>query len=103
MNTFLTKLAMLVMFLLAVTCGWAALVMVFSVSLYNILLGILAAFFLLRAFELADKINKLGPYSDEDESQKNNMPSKPGHMPHGPRFGEGAPDSDEEDITPDEE
>jgi hypothetical protein len=104
MNTFLTKLAMLVMFLLAVTCGWAALVMVFPVSLYNILLGILAAFFLLRAFELADKINKLGPYSDEDESQKNNMPPKPGPgpMPHGPRFGEGAPDSDEEDITPDE-
>ena len=102
MNTFLTKIAMLVMFLLAVTCGWAALVMVFPVSLYNILLGILAAFFLLRAFELADKINKLGPYSEEDESQKNNMPSKPGPTPHGPRFGEGAPDSDEEDITPDE-
>ena len=102
MNTFLTKIAMLVMFLLAVTCGWAALVMVFPVSLYNILLGILAAFFLLRAFELADKINKLGPYSEEDESQNNDMPPKPGPMPHGPRFGEGAPDSDEEDITPDE-
>ena len=73
MNTFFTKLAMLVMFLLAVTCGWAALVMVFPVSLFNILLGILAAFFLLRAFELADKINKLGPYSDED-GQENNKP-----------------------------
>ena len=65
MNTFFTKLAMLVMFLLAVTCGWAALVMVFPVSLYNILLGILAAFFFFFSFELADKINKLGPYSDE--------------------------------------
>lgn len=100
MKTFLTKIAMLVLFLLAVTCGWAALVMVFPISLYNILLGILAAFFLLRAFELADKINKLGPYSnDEDESQKNNMPSKPGTTPQGPSHGEGAPDPD----IPDEE
>ena len=71
MNTFFTKLAMLVLFLLAVTCGWAALVMVFPVSIFNILLGILAAFFLLRAFELADKINKLGPYSDEDDQENN--------------------------------
>ena len=77
MNTFLTKLAMLVMFLLAVTCGWAALVMVFPVSLYNILLGILAAFFLLRAFELADKINKLGPYAEEDEAPVKPGPKKP--------------------------
>lgn len=100
MNTFLTKLAMLVLFLLAVTCGWAAPVMVFPVSLVNMLLGILAAFFCLRAFELADKINKLGPYSnDEDESQKNNMPSKPGTMPQGPSHGEGTPDPD----IPDEE
>jgi hypothetical protein len=67
MNTFLTKIAMLGLFLLAVTCAWAALVMVFPVSLVNILLGILAAFFLLRAFELADKINKLGPYSEGEE------------------------------------
>jgi hypothetical protein len=100
MNTFLTKIAMLVLFLLAVTFGWAALVMVFPVSLVNMLLGIVAAFFLLRAFELADKINKLGPYSnDEDESQKNNMPSKPGTMPQGPSHGEGTPDPD----IPDEE
>lgn len=105
MNTFLTKIAMLVMFLLAVTCGWAALVMVFPVSLYNILLGILAAFFLLRAFELADKVNKLGPYSDEPEQREPDRPKHmpgPGPMPHGPRFGEGAPECDEEDITPDE-
>lgn len=67
MNTFLTKIAMLGLFLLAVTCAWAALVMVFPVSLVNILLGILAAFFLLRAFELADKVNNLGPYSEGEE------------------------------------
>lgn len=95
MNTILTKLAMLVLFLLAVTCGWAALMLVFPISLYNILLGILAAFFFLRAFELADKINKLGPYSDEeDEPQENNTPPRPG-----PHNGEGAPDPD----IPDEE
>ena len=64
---------MLVLFLLAVTCAWAAFVMVFQVSLFNILLGILAAFFLLRAFELADKINKLGPYAEKDEA-----PVRPG-------------------------
>ena len=57
MHTFLTKTAMLIMFLLAVTFAWAAITMVFSVSLYNILLGVLSAFFLLRAFELADRIN----------------------------------------------
>jgi len=73
MNSFIAKTAMLVLFLLAVTCAWAAVTMVFQVSLFNILLGILAAFFLLRAFELADKINKLGPYAEEDEA-----PVKPG-------------------------
>lgn len=73
MNSFVTKTAMLVLFLLAVTCAWAAVSMVFQVSLFNILLGILAAFFLLRAFELADKINKLGPYAEKDEA-----PVKPG-------------------------
>ena len=65
MNTFFTKIAMLLFFLVAVTCAWAAVTMVFSVSLWNVLLGILAAFFLLRAFELADKINKFGPYAED--------------------------------------
>ena len=77
MNTFLTKLAMLLMFLLAVTCIWSAVTMVFSISLWNILLGILGAFFLLRGFELADKINKLGPYAEEkDSGQKNEKPTE---------------------------
>ena len=70
MNTFLTKVAMLFLFLLSVTCAWSALTMVFPASLFNILLGILAAFFLLRAFELADKINKLGHYAEEEENDK---------------------------------
>ena len=93
MNTFLTKLAMLVLFLLSVTCAWAAMTMVFDVSLFNILLGILAAFFLLRAFELADKVNKLGPYSDEPEEPKQQPP-----FPRTPRTR-----SSDNDDTPEEE
>ena len=77
MNSFLLKIAMLAMFLLAVTFGWAALVMVFPISLWNILMGIVAAFFLLRAFELADKINKLGPYADEEEEDAPHRPKHP--------------------------
>lgn len=103
MNNFLTKIAMLVMFLLAVTSVWAALEMVFPVNLVNILLGVVGAFFLLRAFELADKVNKLGPYADP-EDKKTTMQPGPPH--HGPRFGEGNPgtsDDDESEITPDEE
>lgn len=93
MNSFFTKLAMLAMFILAVTCGWAAITMVFSASLYNLLLGILAAFFLLRAMELADKVNKLGPYA-EHHDEENKGPQSPG-----PRNNcEG-----KQDETPDEE
>lgn len=69
MNTFFTKLAMLVFFLLAVTCLWAAVSIVFPASLFNILVGVLGAFFLLRGFELADKVNKLGPYNEENKPQ----------------------------------
>jgi uncharacterized membrane protein len=79
MNTILTKLAMLVFFLLAVTCAWAALTVAFKVSLINILLGVVAAFFLLRAFELADKINKLGPYAEQSEQNNRVMPDKEKH------------------------
>ena len=93
MNSFFTKLAMLVMFILAVTCGWAAVTMVFPASLFNIILGILAAFFLLRAFELADRVNKLGPYA-EDKEVKNTSPQQSGPK----NYGEGKPDE-----TPDEE
>jgi hypothetical protein len=102
MNSFITKTAMLVLFLLAVTCAWAAVTMVFQVSLFNILLGILAAFFLLRAFELADKVNKLGPYAEEDEAPVKPKPMGPNKP--GPRFGEGAPDDEVSgDENPDEE
>lgn len=69
MNSFFIKLAMLVLFLLAITCLWGALMMTFPVTLWNILLGIVGVFFLLRALEIADKINKFGPHSDEDQKQ----------------------------------
>lgn len=61
---------MLAMFLLGVTCTWAAIAMVFNISLYNFLLGVTGAFFFLRGFELADKINKFGSYNDEEEEDK---------------------------------
>lgn len=67
MSDILTKVAMLAMFLLAVTCVWAAVTMVFSTSLWNIILGVVGAWFLLRAFELADKVNKLGPYAERED------------------------------------
>ena len=95
MNTFLSKLAMLVMFLLAVTCAWSAVTMVFDVSLFNILLGILAAFFLLRGFELADKINKLGPYSDSNEGDNKDKPDK--------RVPQSGNEESGEENSPDEE
>jgi len=107
MNTVLTKIVMLFMFLLAVTCAWAAVSMTFPVTLFNILLGVVAAFFLLRAFELADKINKLGPYADPED--KVDIPHHPkpgrGYNNKPPRFGQEMEDYDdpEEDITPDEE
>ena len=66
MSDILTKVAMLAMFLLAVTCVWAAVTMVFSASLWNIILGVVGAWFLLRAFALADKVNKLGPYAESE-------------------------------------
>lgn len=66
MSDILTKVAMLAMFLLAATCVWAAVTMVFSASLWNIILGVVGAWFLLRAFELADKVNKLGPYAERE-------------------------------------
>jgi HlyD family secretion protein len=42
------------------------------------------------------------PKMQEGEPQDNDMPPRPGPHHHGPRYGEGAPDSDEH-ITPDEE
>ena len=101
MNSFLTKLAMLLLFSLAVTCVWFAITTSFSLTLYNILLGILGAFFLFRALEIADKVNKFGPYAEKEEDRPN--PQRPGHHNNpGPRFGEGSPGEDDMDL-PDEE
>lgn len=67
MKRILAKILMLLMFLLAVTCGWAGLTLSFPALLFNILLGVLCLFFLFRGLELVDKINKLGPYSPEQD------------------------------------
>lgn len=76
MNAFFNKLAMLILFLASVTCGWCAVSIPFPITLVNILLLILAAFFLLRAFELADKINKLGPYAEDKDKDGNEPPRR---------------------------
>ena len=99
MNRFLLKLAMLLMFILAVLAGWGALSMTFSAGVWNLVLGIVAIFFFFRALELVDKVNKLGAYSEEEDKE----PRQKG--PRGPHtFGEGKPD-EEPDINdlPDEE
>ena len=92
MNTFLQKLAMLAMFVLAVVCGWSALYMEFAATLWNLLLGILAAFFMFRALELVDKLNHFGPHAD---SENNNAPSVPGPR-NEERDAESTPDEDKE-------
>lgn len=74
MNSFFTKLAMLILFMLAVTTAWAAVSMTFPASLFNILLGILAAFFLFRALELVDKVNKYGQYYEDPNDKKQEPP-----------------------------
>lgn len=74
MNTFLTKLVMLIFFIVAVSAGWAAVTMVFQASLWNIILGVVSAFFLFRALELADRINKYGQYAEKEEGTGNPNP-----------------------------
>ena len=75
-NSILLKLAMLVLFLLAVTFTWSAITMVFDASLFNILLGIMGIFFLLRALEIADKINNLGPYAEPAGNEDKDKPAE---------------------------
>lgn len=75
MNTFLTKFVMLIFFIVAVVAGWSAFTMVFQASLWNLVLGVVSAFFLFRALELADKINKYGQYAEKEEDTGN--PNQP--------------------------
>jgi len=96
MNTILTRLAMLAFFLLGITCGWAAFTMVFPASLFNILLGFFALYFILNGFDILDRLNKLGPYADPEEEVHNQKYPRSGD---GPAFGEGEP----EEKTPEEE
>lgn len=96
MNTILSKLALLAFFLLGITCGWAAFTMVFPVSLFNILLGLLALYFIINGFDVLDRLNKLGPYADLEEETYNQKHPRSGD---GPGSGEGEP----EEKTPEEE
>lgn len=102
MNRFLLKVAMLLMFILAILGVWAALTMTFSASVWNLVLGVVGIFFFFRALELVDKVNKLGAYSEEQDKE-HPMPKGPGGK--GPTFGESKPDTEDPDITelPDEE
>ena len=81
---FMTKILMLIMFILAATFGWAAVTMQFEASLFNIILGIVSMFFFLRGFELADKVNGLGPYYNTQNTQEehDNTPTNEPRIPH---------------------
>ena len=65
MNKFVSKLVMLLMFILFVLAGWASITMSFQYIIWNILLAIVALFFLFRALERVDRINGLGTYSNQ--------------------------------------
>ena len=56
MRTFLLKIAMLFSFLMSAAFGWLAVTMFFDLGLLNILMGIIALFFLFRALEFVDII-----------------------------------------------
>lgn len=67
MKTFLTKLAVLLMLIVAVLTGWAAFAMSFAATIFNLLLGVVSIFFFTQALDLIDKLNKLGSYGPESE------------------------------------
>ena len=76
-NAFLQKVILLVLFLACVLTGWCAINMAFTFSIWNILLGIISAFFLFRSLEMADKINKFGPYNEEENNDSNREEEPP--------------------------
>ena len=57
---------MLLMFILSLTAGWSAVVMVFYDSIWNLLLGLISIFFFFRGLELIDKINNFGTNNDNN-------------------------------------
>lgn len=80
MNRILLKVAMLIMFILAILGVWAALSMTFTASVWNLILGVVGIFFFFRALELVDKINKLGSYANEhDGGQPKSKGDSPGN------------------------
>lgn len=76
-NAFLQKVILLVLFLVCVLTGWCAINMAFTLSIWNILLGIISAFFLFRSLEMVDKINKFGPYNEEENKDSDQEKEPP--------------------------
>ena len=79
MKNFLTRAAMLVLFLAAVCLMYSAVTLTFSSILWNIVLGIIAFYMFLRSMDLADMLNGYGKYSnkrDTDEHPADN-PGRP--------------------------
>lgn len=79
MKTFLTKLAILLFFIVAAITGWAAFAMVFPASIFNVLLGVVAIFFITQALDLIDKLNKMGTYSPDDHTEQERPNRGPRH------------------------
>ena len=96
MNSILMKLALLTTVLIFITCGWFAFAVDFKIPLFNILLGIVALFFLFRSLELVDIINKLGPHSEEKGEGCNDTPYGQRKGAHNNRI---PPEEEGEDIT----
>ena len=80
MKTFLTKLAILLFFIVAAATGWAAFAMVFPASIFNVLLGVVAIFFITQALDLIDKLNKMGAYSPDDQKEPERPNRGPRHI-----------------------
>ena len=76
MKLFLQKLAMLFCFVLTAITGWAAFSMVFSATVWNIVLGVLSLFFLFRALEFADRIYRIGDHYQEDKDDEQDEPTQ---------------------------
>lgn len=67
-NSIIAKLATLGLFILAASFIWAALYLSLSYVIWNIIIGLVGLFFLFRALELVDKVNKFGEYADKPNS-----------------------------------
>lgn len=77
MKYFFAKIAMLLLFIIALSCAWVAFTAVFEISLWNIILGLVSVYFLLQALELADYVNQVGRYAKTDGEEDEPAPRTP--------------------------